>query len=361
MKSRSPAIPLLLLLLASAMFATRAEAHEPGMVELTFDTIEQTLRAELDLVDLDYALGLDEGDGNVTTADVGRQRERIAAFVVAGVHVSGCRLDASRAATGVRADASPSVVVDVPVACDAAHKLRAVGSSLFAELPDYRSVLQVKAAGGTQTFALGAAPVAVPLGDSGHVAAFVSFLREGIVHILIGVDHLAFLLVLVLPITARGSRRAQVRSVAGIVTAFTVAHSLTLSLSALGHLGLPAKPVELLIAATVVFAAVRNLGRSRSAPGWLLAYAAGAHSWLRLCRRAGWPRDRRGHHPARRARLQPGCGTRATAGHRCRIARHRSPGAPRCAGSAPGARDVAPRRGHRRFLDRRAALGIRRK
>ena len=275
MMSRSPAIPLLLLLLASAMFATRAEAHEPGMVELTFDTIEQTLRAELDLVDLDYALGLDEGDGNVTTADVGRQRERIAAFVVAGVHVSGCRLDASRAATGVRADASPSVVVDVPVACDRARKLRAVGSSLFAGLPDYRSVLQVKAAGGTQTFALGASPVAVPLGDGGHAAAFVSFLREGIVHILIGVDHLAFLLVLLLPITARGSRRAQVRSVAGIVTAFTVAHSLTLSLSALGHLGLPAKPVELLIAATVVFAAVRNLGRSGSAPGWLLAYLLG--------------------------------------------------------------------------------------
>ena len=59
------------------------------------------------------------------------------------------------------------------------------------------------------------------------------------------------------------------------MTAFTVAHSLTLSLSALGHLGLPAKPVELLIAATVVLAAGRNLRRGASVPGWPLAYVLG--------------------------------------------------------------------------------------
>jgi hypothetical protein len=262
-----------LLLLAIA--ATTAKAHEPGTVELTFDTREHTLRAELDLIDLDYALGLDQGDGSLAATDVGRNSERIAAFVAAGVDIDDCRLEARRAATGVRADASPSVVVDLPVACDAVGDERAVVSRLFAELPDYRTLLQAKTGAGTQTFVIGTAPVAVPLGDGGQAAAFFSFLREGVVHILIGIDHLVFLLVLVLPIAVRGSWRAQARAIAGIVTAFTVAHSLTLSLSALGHLSLPAKPVELLIAATVVLAAVRNLGRGGRAPGWPLAYALG--------------------------------------------------------------------------------------
>jgi hypothetical protein len=265
----------LALLVASALFVTSAHAHEPGMLELTVDTIDKNLRAELDLVDLDYALSLDSGDGRLTAADVGGQRERIVEFIAGGVEVSGCRLDGRRAVSGVRTDASPSVVVDLPLACDEASKVREVTSRLFAELPDYRTVLQVKSASGTQTFALGTSAVAVPLGDSGRLLAFGSFLREGVVHILIGIDHLAFLLVLVLPIAVRGTWRAQVRSVAAIVTAFTIAHSITLALSALGHLSLPAKPVELLIAVTVVLAAVRNFGRAGSAPGWPLAYGLG--------------------------------------------------------------------------------------
>jgi hypothetical protein len=263
------------LQLALALVSSIAHAHEPGMVELTFDTPRQTLRAELDLVDVDYVLGLDDGDGRVSLTDVGRNRERIAEFVAAGVEMTGCRIDARQAATGVRADATASIVVDMPVACGVGSKALAIGSSLFADLPGYRSVLLVKSEAGTQAFALSGSPVIVSLGKGAHAAAFMSFLREGVVHILIGIDHLAFLLVLVLPIAVSGSWRARVGPIAGIVTAFTVAHSLTLSLSALGHLSLPGKPVELLIAATVVLAAARNLRYGGSVPGWPLAYVLG--------------------------------------------------------------------------------------
>jgi len=82
------------------------------------------------------------------------------------------------------------------------------------------------------------------------------FFLLGITHILGGYDHLLFLAALLL-----GVRR--LRSVITIVTSFTVAHSLTLSLATLGLVRIPAMVVEPLIAASIVFVGVENLYRGQ--------------------------------------------------------------------------------------------------
>ncbi len=79
-----------------------------------------------------------------------------------------------------------------------------------------------------------------------------SFVAMGVEHILGGIDHLLFLLALLA--LSRG-----VWSTAKIVTAFTVAHSVTLSLAALGLVDVPSRIVEPLIAASIVWVAVENL------------------------------------------------------------------------------------------------------
>ncbi len=98
----------------------------------------------------------------------------------------------------------------------------------------------------------------------------------GIAHILGGWDHLLFVIALVL-LVRRGW------AVAGAVTAFTVAHSLTLAGVTLGLVGLPARPVEALIALSIVFLAV-ELVRARQTGGgpsltrrfpWAIAFAFG--------------------------------------------------------------------------------------
>ncbi|MGY1847878.1 HupE/UreJ family protein [Blastococcus sp. SYSU DS1021] len=90
----------------------------------------------------------------------------------------------------------------------------------------------------------------------------------GLHHVLEGADHLLFLitLLLVAPLVAGGGRwrRADgllptVRRVVGVVTAFTVGHSLTLVASALGWVSLPSTPVEVLIAVSVGVAAVHAM------------------------------------------------------------------------------------------------------
>jgi hydrogenase/urease accessory protein HupE len=98
---------------------------------------------------------------------------------------------------------------------------------------------------------------------------FRAYFRLGVEHILTGIDHLLFLLGLLV-----ACRR--LRTVAGIVTCFTVAHSVTLALAALGIVTLPGRVVEPLIAASIVVVGVENLLRGDEPKGrWLLAFAFG--------------------------------------------------------------------------------------
>ena len=105
------------------------------------------------------------------------------------------------------------------------------------------------------------------IGDTADVG-ITDMIGYGLHHVLEGADHLLFLvtLLLVAPLVAVAGRwrRADgvvptARKVVGVVTAFTVGHSLTLIVSALGWLSLPSAPVEVLIASSVGVAAVNAM------------------------------------------------------------------------------------------------------
>ena len=95
-----------------------------------------------------------------------------------------------------------------------------------------------------------------------------SVFRLGMRHIAEGSDHLLFLLALLLPspllvVGSRWSGFAGVRQsslrVLGVVTAFTIGHSLTLAISALGFVRVPNRPIEVLIAVSILISAVHAL------------------------------------------------------------------------------------------------------
>ena len=97
---------------------------------------------------------------------------------------------------------------------------------------------------------------------------FAALVRLGVWHIWIGIDHILFLVALVLPSVLRreGGRWVPAPSfgkalvkILTIVTCFTVAHSITLSLAALGVLDLPSRFVESVIAASITVAALHNI------------------------------------------------------------------------------------------------------
>jgi hydrogenase/urease accessory protein HupE len=109
---------------------------------------------------------------------------------------------------------------------------------------------------------------------SGPLQVFGTYLQLGVEHILTGVDHLLFVLCLILLVRS-------VRKLLATVTAFTVAHSITLAAATLGLVKVPAAPVEASIALSIVFLASELLraptARSdvtRSYP-WLVAFSFG--------------------------------------------------------------------------------------
>jgi hypothetical protein len=102
-----------------------------------------------------------------------------------------------------------------------------------------------------------------------------TFVREGVWHIWAGLDHVLFLLCLLLPaVWRRESAKEVAREVFEIVTAFTLAHSITLVISTVGLFTLPSRFVETAIALSVVLAALNNLVRIVDAR-WAVAFALG--------------------------------------------------------------------------------------
>jgi hypothetical protein len=102
-------------------------------------------------------------------------------------------------------------------------------------------------------------------------ALFGSYLRHGIAHILAGWDHLLFVAALVLAVMS-------LWDLVKVVTAFTIAHTLTLALSAFGVARLPPSVVEPMIALSIIVVALQNVIFPRSARGssrLLLAFALG--------------------------------------------------------------------------------------
>ncbi len=119
-------------------------------------------------------------------------------------------------------------------------------------------------------------PVVIDVGSTGSAGInrgrmFWDFGHHGIMHILTGYDHLLFMAVLVLAFSS-------LPDLVKVVTAFTLAHTITLTLSVLNIVRLPSSIVEPVIAASIVFVAAQNVYFSSQSRGWtrlLVAFGFG--------------------------------------------------------------------------------------
>ena len=164
-----------------------------------------------------------------------------------------------------------SVTLAVEFSCAAEVRELLVRDDLFDVLgADHHTLARVDAAGRTWQLAL--APdtregrVAVHAGPAGGL---LSFIRLGVEHILTGYDHLLFLLGLLLP-------GGGVLAIAKIVTAFTVAHSVTLSLAVLDVVTLPDRLIEAVIGLSIAAVAAENIFlRTTVRRRWIVSFCFG--------------------------------------------------------------------------------------
>lgn len=280
---------LILLLLA----ARPALAHKPSDSYLTLDARAATVQGQWDIAlrDLDHAIGLDaDGNGEITWGELRARHDAIAAYALARLSVqadgAACPLAAGEQLVDEHTDGAYTVL-RFEARCPARATVLAVGYRLFADLdPQHRGLLNLQSDAGSRTavFSPQAAEQRFELAALGGLAAFGQYLVEGVWHIWIGFDHILFLVSLLLP-AVFAWRAARWEPVAGfreafvdvlkIVTSFTVAHSITLSLATLGVVALPSRVVEATIAASVVLAALNNVFPLVHGRRWVVAFGFG--------------------------------------------------------------------------------------
>jgi HupE / UreJ protein len=277
----------LALLLASA-----ASAHKPSDSYLSLVVGERRVvgRWDIALRDLEHAIGLDrDGDGALSWGEVKAKHGDIAAYALARLELSS---DGAACATAPAQhlidEHSDGAYAVLRFAGDCAAAIEALDirySFLFDLDPMHRGLAQVQSGGLSQTsiFSPERPTWQVRTGTSNLWQQSVTYLREGVWHIWIGLDHILFLLCLLLPAAGRRQRVQEPHrqsapvwiEVVQVVTSFTVAHSITLSLAALGILSFPARLVESAIAASVVFAALNNIRPMVTRRLWLIAFGFG--------------------------------------------------------------------------------------
>ena len=287
MKRLLALVGLLLALVAPA------HAHKPSDSYLSITIADDRVSGQWDIAlrDLDFAIGLDsDGNGEITWGEVRAKHGEIAAYALARLAVRGdgapCTVEAGAQQIDEHTDGAYSVL-PLTIRCAKTPARLAIDYSLFADLdPQHRGLLNLQALGNARTAVLGpqAPSQTFELGSVSRWAQFAAYARDGVWHIWIGFDHILFLLSLLLPAVllwrarqwqAAETFRAAFLDVFKIVTAFTLAHSITLTLATLGVVSLPSRWVESAIAASVVLAALNNVWPLVHGRRWTVAFGFG--------------------------------------------------------------------------------------
>jgi len=291
---------LLLALLVLSAIARPLAAHQIGQSYLYLQVTETALtgRFEIALVDLNPALGLEGTPREITAENVAEHAQFLRDYYLEKVAISGeagpLEIDFSgQAAPVVRAG-----YVNLPFAIrgyeTVPRTLTFEYSALFDEDPDHRGFVLIESNWATGTFAneAGISLVFSPdartdsldLTSKGRLQGFIAVIKLGMEHIWEGVDHVLFLIALLIPAVMKReegrwqpveSFRPALMNVVKIVTAFTVAHSITLSLAALGIFDLPGRLVEIVIAASIAIAAADILFPIFRGRVWLVVLGFG--------------------------------------------------------------------------------------
>jgi hypothetical protein len=244
-----------------------------------------TLQLDLHLRDIELAVGVDaDGDGAITWRELTAAREELAAYIARDLHVSrdarACALVVDEVLVDELADGVYAVFRGRAI-CESSGELAIRSDMMFAVDAQHRTLVSFSDGGppSVNVLTIDERTWRAPLGTS-MWSTLRRFIVEGVHHIWTGFDHLAFLLILLLPalIAEPAIARARdrpVRRVLWIITAFTLAHSITLALAVLGYVKLPERPVEIAIAISVILAALANLNAHTRRLGPATAFTFG--------------------------------------------------------------------------------------
>ena len=257
-----------ILVLLSLLPPQHAKAHDPGLSSLTIRQRTNGLEATLTLAVKDAAQVAEidkDHDGIVTQSEFAQTRSQFETAVAKQLFIAPDGKVAEPESVHSKLDENNNVEVRLDFPAIGFLSLE-IQSRVIASLPlGHRQYLQIQNSRGEiileQLLSAAVDHATVEMRDAHStlgafeaVRSFANFVSLGVKHILTGYDHLLFLFGLLL--VARGFF-----SSLGIITSFTIAHSITLAVATLQLVQIPSRIVEPLIAASIVFVGAENLLR----------------------------------------------------------------------------------------------------
>ena len=285
---------MLILMIAGCCCASMpSQAHKPSDSYLSLNINAQQIDGQWDIAlrDLDFVIGLDaDGNGEITWDEVRARHEAIAAYALARLTLSNegapCQMTVREQLIDDHTDGAYSVLRFNVVCATSPTTLTVAYRLLFDVDPQHKGLLKLQNRGATSTaiFSPDSSIQKFKLAEPDRLKQFIEFLKTGVWHIWIGFDHILFLLALLLPAVLIWvekhwrpvpSFKSAFVDVFKIVTAFTLAHSITLTLATLQVITLPSRWVESAIAMSVIFAALNNIFPMIPTRRWVAAFGFG--------------------------------------------------------------------------------------
>jgi hypothetical protein len=288
-----------LTVLATWLPAT-VQAHSSSNSYLTLSANESgiLLRTDINLRDIDLLFDLDSNrDGQVTWGETRLRSDELRSWISAGVKLSAsgtdCALSPADLQLSQRADglylSAESNVRCTETSGPAKGPFTLRYGLIFATDNLHRGLLKVELPGYESSAMLSPEQPQAELtrAATSVLSVLQRYIVQGVWHIWIGIDHILFLLSLLVlaPLIvskrkvnqwqAHQTLRPALVDVLAVVTAFTLAHSITLGLAVLKWLEPPADLIEPAIAISVVLAALNNLMGWVSVKRWKLAFVFG--------------------------------------------------------------------------------------
>ena len=288
-----------------------AWAHKASDSYLVLQVKGQAVTGQWDIAlrDIDFAIGLDaDSNAEITWGEVQTHQAAIETWALGRLTVQrdgDCTLKVVDHLIDSHSDGSYAVL-KLAGTCPAPSGDLELNYRLLFDVDElHRGLLRLDLDGVTQTAVLApeTGKVTLAAGETSRLRQFFQYVIEGVWHIWIGFDHVLFLLALLLPAVLVHAKRnwhgvaslsVAAREVLWVVTAFTVAHSITLSLAALEIIALPSRLVESAIAFSVVLAAANNLYPVVEGKRWLVAFVFGlihGFGFATVLAELGLPRD----------------------------------------------------------------------
>ena len=285
------------LVVVLCLCTSNAYAHKPSDSYLQMAVQKNRVTGQWDIAlrDLDFAIGLDEnGDHAITWQEVVNKQKEIQAYAFARLNIqhkkTNCPIQYGQTLIDHHTDGHYAVLQFTADCHDPINQL-ALRYSLFADLdPSHRGLLKLTYKGSTITtvktaiFGPDSASQLFMLAEQNRFNEFKDYVTEGIWHIWTGYDHILFLISLLLPAVLIYDRKkwqaaphfkAPFFDILKVVTAFTLAHSITLTLATLQVISLPSRWVESVIALSIILAALNNLYPYVLGRRWLVAFSFG--------------------------------------------------------------------------------------